>query len=228
MINGSDALVVLSKWWQDYFQSHFEPKMIEIIPNMVDEAIPVKELSQEQTQINLLFLGRIGNRKGIFDLIDVIISNKDFFSNYCKLFVGGDGEVDKLKHLIDQHELHEIVSYIGFIGGYQKIEMIAKSDIYVLPSYNEGLPISILESMAYAKPIISTKVGGIPEVVIENKNGLLIEPGDKNALFQSIERLVKNKDERLSFGKESFAIVEANYFPQPVVKKLRELYKKIL
>ena len=228
MINGSDALVVLSSWWKDYFKSHFDPKLIEIIPNMVDEAIPLKTVAQDKSRTNLLFLGRIGDRKGIFDLIDVIISNKDFFQAHCKLFVGGDGEVNKLNQLINQHEIQNIVSYIGFISGYQKAEMISNADIYVLPSYNEGLPISILESMAYAKPIISTKVGGIPEVVIENQNGLLIEPGDKKALFHSIERLVKNKEDRLNFGRESFKIVEANYFPQPVIERLISLYQKIL
>ncbi|MGD1891579.1 MAG: glycosyltransferase family 4 protein [Cyclobacteriaceae bacterium] len=228
MINGSDALVVLSEWWRDYFQSHFDPKLIEIIPNMVDEPTPVEKASQVNSKVNLLFLGRIGDRKGIFDLIDVIISNKNFFKEYCKLFVGGDGEVDKLNHLIDQYEIQDIVSYIGFIGGYQKAEIVANSDIYVLPSYNEGLPISILESMAYAKPIISTKVGGIPEVVIENRNGLLIEPGDKDALFKSIQKLVRSREERLRFGEESFKIVEANYFPNPVIEKLKGLYRKIL
>lgn len=72
--------------------------------------------------------------------------------------------------------------------------MLNGADVYVLPSYKEGLPISILEAMSYSLPVISTRVGGIPEIIMNGKNGLLINPGDKEALYESIIKLkiVKN------------------------------------
>lgn len=101
---------------------------------------------------------QIGHNKGIYDLIGVIALHKKEFHGRQKLRVGGNGEVDKVKILIKEKKISDIVSYEGWVSGGRKVELLDVSDAYILPSYKEGLPISILEAMSYGLPMISTKV----------------------------------------------------------------------
>lgn len=101
---------------------------------------------------------QIGHNKGIYDLIGVIALHKKEFHGRQQLRVGGNREVDKVKILIKEKKISDIVSYEGWVSGGRKVELLDVSDAYILPSYKEGLPISILEAMSYGLPMISTKV----------------------------------------------------------------------
>lgn len=228
MVNGSDALIVLSEWWKDFFVSEFNPQKVEIVPNIVGfMPLQNKTSRTENSKVKLLFLGRIGDRKGIYDLLEVIHKDPQFFRKHCKLLIGGDGEVEKLKKIINHYQISDIVDYIGFVSGDIKKEVLKSSDIYLLPSYNEGLPISILEAMSYAKPVISTNVGGIPEIVYHGDNGYLITPGDQLSLFQFLKELIQNPVDRTKMGRKSYQIVKDGYFPDKVLQKLNALYSSL-
>ncbi|MDF9796741.1 glycosyltransferase involved in cell wall biosynthesis [Catalinimonas alkaloidigena] len=236
IINQSDCLIVLSAWWKDFFENEFNPPHIKIVPNIVAKPSKIvlnskpylDEFNTQEKIINLLFLGRIGDRKGIFDLLKVLTDNKSFFETRCRLRVGGDGEVDKLLEYIKIHNLTEIVEYIGFVQGEKKNLILRESDIYVLPSYNEGLPISILEAMSYAKPIISTTVGGIPEIVHDRYNGTLFEPGNLEELKTALIELIDDSNLLETYGKNSYELVKDKHFPDSVKEILLELYDELI
>lgn len=229
MVNGSDALIVLSEWWKAFFLREFKPRKVAIVPNIVGfRSLQETKKQSANDKVTLLFLGRIGQRKGIYDLIEVIKREQAFFRQHCKLLIGGDGEIDKIRRLIHDYRISDIVDYIGFVSGDKKKNILKQSDIYLLPSYNEGLPISILEAMSFAKPVISTRVGGIPEIVSHGKNGYLIEPGDQDKLFQYIKCLVERPQERVLMGEQSYRVVQKGYFPQSVLQKLSELYSSLI
>lgn len=105
--------------------------------------------------------------------------------------------------------------------------MLNWTDILILPSYNEGLPIAILEAMSYGKAIISSPVGGIPEIVMHGQNGILVKPGNQNELFNAICFFIKNKDEIKTFGNKSKEIIQP-YFPEAVLSDLLKIYKNLL
>jgi glycosyltransferase involved in cell wall biosynthesis len=119
------------------------------------------------------------------------------------------------------------VQFAGWVSGTKKAELLNKCDIYVLPSYNEGLPISILEAMSYGKPVISTNVGGIPEIVKPGFNGWLFQPGDRDALNGIILEVLAEKEKLKQYGINSMT-VSAGYTPQSVVKSLEQLYAKMI
>ncbi|WKN30485.1 glycosyltransferase family 4 protein [Porifericola rhodea] len=228
MINNADTLIVLSKWWQNFFNSEFRPKKIEIVPNIVEAPSVVNRSSHVKNEyLNLLFLGRVGDRKGIFDLLKVFSTDVSFFKAHFKLKVGGDGDIDRLKSNISEMGLSEMVEYIGFVEGEQKAKAIHKADIYVLPSYNEGLPISILEAMAYSKAVISTTVGGIPEIIEDGYNGSLIEPGNLEALKSALLQLLNDPSKLKLYGERSYKIVSKRHFPDAVLSCLYQLYSNI-
>jgi glycosyltransferase involved in cell wall biosynthesis len=223
VLNNSDGIVCLSESWKKYYLEQFKPKKILVIPNII--AAPKLNKVTSNKEITFLFLGDITYNKGIWFLIEVLKENKKEFEGKAVFYLGGTGETEKLTELIHSHNLENIVKYIGWVEKETKIDYLNKSDVYILPSYNEGLPISILEAMSYNLPIIATKVGGIPEIV-DDKNGVLIEPGNKNQLKNAILKALNNFEEFKKYGIESGKRAK-KHLPKNVKNELLFLYNLI-
>lgn len=140
-----------------------------------------------------------------------------------KLIIVGDGELrEELDGLIRKLNLENAVSLVGNqndVAPYLKC-----SDIYVSSSLVEGLPLSVLEGMACGLPVISNKVGGIPDIVNEGKNGLLIELDDRKAFIEAMLSLSNDEAKRKAFGKESRDIVCSYWSLEQCVKGYEKLY----
>lgn len=226
IINNVDCLICLSESWKQFFEDNFNPKKVNVLPNIIDYPI-IKDRNKDDKKIIFLFLGLIGSNKGIFDLIEVIKDNYHAFDGKIELIVGGNGEVDRLQNLIGKYQIAHIVKFVGWVQNEVKIQYLQDSDVYILPSYNEGLPISILEAMSYGKPVISTNVGGIPEVVKNNENGFLITPGNLEQIEQSMRYFMVNPQDIEKFGKISMELVK-KHLPDSVFLQLENIYKEIL
>lgn len=225
-INNADCVICLSQKWEDFFKTIFSPKKVVIVPNIID--YPDNSLVKTNTnELKFLFLGKVGQRKGVYDLLDVIHQKRSYYKGKVKLQIGGNGEVELLEKMIKEKDLTEMVEYIGWVSSAEKNRYLNDCDVYILPSYNEGLPISILEAMSYGKPIISTPVGGIPEIVIPGRNGFLVEPGNLKSIDEVITNCVENKSSLVRLGIESIAIVE-KHFPKNVLKELSFIYNELL
>lgn len=219
-------IIVLSPSKLIYYQEHFALNNITVINNVISSPITMEK--EIDDHVNFLFLGSLCKGKGIYDLLDVISRNKDRYAGKMKLFICGNGNVEKVKKIIKENQLDQIAFYIGWIDGEKKIEILNKSHVYILPSYVEALPISILEAMSYNLPIISTRVGAIPNIVYNNENGFLIDPGDKDALKNAITEMISiTPEKRESMGKQSFNLVQP-YLSIHVEKELEELYMSLL
>lgn len=227
-LTNSDVIICLSEEWEKYFKDTFKLKKIEVLNNVIKRPeVLTNKQSNKIDIINFLFLGTVGKRKGMWDILDVIIKHKSEFEGKIKLFVGGNGEIEKMLALIENEKLMEIVEFIGWVKDTPKIEMLNKCQVYLLPSYNEGLPISILEAMSYSMPIISTKVGGIPQVVEDNKNGFLIEPGNKEQIYSSIKFFIDNPDKIVEYGNNSSEMVK-RFYMESVLTKLKSIYNELI
>jgi Glycosyltransferase len=180
-LNSVDRLIVLSRSWKEWFESiGVDPSKIRILNNITSRA-ELDHVPSADGVARLLFLGEIGERKGVFDLLRAVSGQRDSFEGRVRIHIGGNGQVERLLETIRTDSLEGIVSFEGFVSGTKKEKLLAHSDIFILPSFNEGLPISILEAMSHGCAIVSTPVGGIPEVV-SDANGLLVEPGDSEAI----------------------------------------------
>lgn len=222
ILNRCDALITLSESWKGFFQEVTTCANISVLENVVPFPVE-KQCNKASAQLHFLFLGLIDEAKGIFDLISVLNGNKQVVRGKMVLHIGGNGKVSELKKIIQNCGLEEVVKYEGWVAGNKKIELLQDSDIFILPSYVEGLPVSILEAMSYRMPILSTPVGGIPEVVENGVNGILFTPGDNDRMMTAIMRLLENDDEREKMGEESFNRVKP-HFPDCVARKLETIY----
>jgi glycosyltransferase involved in cell wall biosynthesis len=226
-INKADLLITLSNSWKNYFSLITDERKIFILNNMINNVNLNKNYSKNRSILKLLFLGRIGNRKGIFDLLEAIRDRQDYLHDKIILYVGGDGETERLLELIERYEIQRFVQFEGWISGERKKALLANCDIYILPSYNEGLPLSILEAMSYGMPIISTTVGGIPEVVANNESGFLIEPGDKQKMFECIVYFIEHPEEIERMGRKSLENAK-RFYPENVIPQLNSIYEQLL
>jgi glycosyltransferase involved in cell wall biosynthesis len=129
--------------------------------------------------------------------------------------------------MIRQHKLEDIVFFEGWVSGEKKTTLLQESDVYVLPSYFEAMPLSILEAMSYGLPVIATTVGGVPEIVKNGKNGFLITPGDKKELAKSIKMFLHDMSLLRAYGETSSCLVQP-YFAKNVLPKLEKIYNGLL
>lgn len=222
-----DHIIVLSQMWKDFFENELGYTNVSIVNNPVEPVNKPSRSVMMRGKLNLLFFGMIIDAKGVFDLIDVIYEHKADLAGHVRLHIGGDGEIDKMNDLIVSSDIEDEVRYVGCATGRKKEQLLRDCDVYILPSYFEGMPISILEAMAHGKAIISTTVGGIPEIVCDGVNGFLVKPGDKDSLYNAIITLLHEPRLLTKFGNQSLEKV-IPYYPKSVKKQLLPIYSKLL
>lgn len=228
LLNKCTRIIVLSENIKKDFETKTEitTHKIKVIHNMISSQSYIKR--DYKSEINFLFMGHIYKEKGIFDLVKLF---KDNYSNYKKKFkliiAGGLYETNELLKFINDNKLNDIIIYEGWASGEKKENLFKKANIFILPSYNEALPMSILEAMSYSLPIISTKVGAIPEIVKNRINGFLFEAQDNIALKEIIDLVDLNRDLLNKMGQNSYNM-STQYFPNKVITDLSNVYKDLL
>ena len=228
ILNNVDSLIVLSNSWKAWFSDIIIDHSKLIVLNNITDYPKIKEQAQlNPNQLKVLFLGEIGQRKGVFDLLDVLAKNKEFFEDNLVLKIGGNNEEEKLINTINSNDLNRFVQFEGWVGGEKKVDLLNWADIYILPSYNEGLPIGILEAMSYGCAIISSNVGGIPDIIISYKNGMLINPGNKEEIKKALIYFIENKEQLTIFGSINKEVVK-EYYPDYVMNCLKGIYSDLL
>lgn len=226
VLNKADVLIALSESWKQYFMGLGVPEGKIIILHNITAYPQIKEVDKHEGKVRFLFMGEIGQRKGVFDLLKAIGNHKEYLKDKIELRIGGNKMEDKLRATIADYGIGDFVHFEGFVSGEKKIDLLNWANVYVLPSFNEGLPISILEAMSYKMPIISTPVGGIPEVVDES-NGVLVTPGNDEEIYSAIRKYVDNFDLIEKQGESSFKKVET-YMPDYVLNHLKRIYENLL
>ena len=219
-LNMCDKIIVLSEEWYDYFKTLVSEDKLVVIYNSI--VLP-KDFNKNLNTNKFLFLGRIGHRKGIYDLLDVFEKLVKEFED-IKLYAGGDGEVENFQNLIKEKHLENNVEYIGWTSGEKKEQYLTDCSFYILPSYNEGMPMSVLEGMAYKNVTLSTYVGGIPKVIQNLENGIIINPGDKDAMYKYLKYLLLDESLRKKLSDNARKTMEDKFNIEKVIEKLLTLY----
>lgn len=225
VFNSADRVIVLSDEWKARIEKFADKSHVVKLFNPAPRPRWV-DVDQTQSALNILFLGRLSTRKGVYDLMECIGARRAFYEDMGVRFtIAGDGDVDAVRFLADQAGLSGIVNVPGWVSGKVKQRYLSNADIYVLPSYHEQLPMSILEAMAYGLPIVSTPVAGIPELVEYGVNGLLVDPGDIRGLGNALQALVVSKEKRMSMGRESRKRVAGIFDAEMVTRALMAVYE---
>lgn len=226
LLKNSDKVIVLGDKWNEF--------VIGINPNINSYILrnSVKYSNErcifDKININILFLAVLIERKGIFDLVKaakILLENENLSKYNIKFLIAGSGlEERNVKKQVKSLNIEKYFEFKGWVKLQEKEELLKKSQIFVLPSYNEGLPVAILEAMNYGLSIISTKVGSIEDAVKDNYNGFLINPGDVNQLSRSIEKLIIDSSLREEFSKNSKKVINDSYDELDYFSRVEKLY----
>lgn len=222
----SNAFIVLGEGWKKAVQK-IEPTVnAVVISNGIE--IPQERVHWNGNCCQLLFLGVLIQRKGVSDLLQALsIVKQKSTSSKIRVVIAGTGEEEaKLKKQASDAGLDDDVIFAGWVSGLKKKELILSSQVMVSPSYNEGLPISLLEAESYGMPIVATDVGDISSIVNDGVNGRLIKPGEIESLAEAIISVTEETCfERMSI--ESRKIIENSFSIDMFYSKLVELYKRL-
>lgn len=188
---------------------------------VIDDARP-----QKDRQPIILFLGRLGLRKGTYDLLDALVAVRKEFPNVI-LKLGGDGDEGQVRERAKELGVERNIEILGWVTGDQKDSLLREAAVYVLPSYNEGLPMGILEAMSMGLPVVSTPVGGIPDAIASESDGILVDAGDVAALALALKRLLHNPNLRQELGDAAREKIIQRFSAKTVIPQLEKLYKEL-
>jgi glycosyltransferase involved in cell wall biosynthesis len=220
------------------------PKLAEIVRDIagheqnvdyIETGIPLDQFdgqmamnsSTKNKTVHVLTIGKLSKNKGTFDILRAIPRIVEDYRNICIHFIG-HGDRDRIRQYVDAPEILDYCDFTGPIDDEEKKHWLRNSDIFVLPSYAEGHPAVILEAMAVGLPVIATRVGAIPEVIVEGENGFTIEVGDVDALADRVIRLAGDRALREKMGKNNIRKVHEKYSIDTVFDKIGKIYSRIM
>jgi glycosyltransferase involved in cell wall biosynthesis len=236
LLNQFDRVFVVSEpIKEEVLQSHVRPKKVSVVWNGIDpdrfnnRSKESTNLENARTELGIQknwkvigTVGRLTDQKGHVYFLEAAKRIAKGHSNVCFLIVG-DGPL-KTSLMIQSKGLPVI-----FAGVRNDMPtMYALMDVFVLPSLDEGLPMVLLEAMASKTPVIATPVGEIPTVIEDNHSGLLVPPGDVNALAEAMIDVLQNPPKAKAFANRALAVVRQNYSSRTMAKTYAELYKDVL
>ena len=180
-------------------------------------------INRSQCHNQVLFLGAINQMKGCYDMVDVIKRVAEVVPD-IKMVVAGAGEIEQVKSKAIAEGVAEHFAFPGWVRGEQKEKLLKESDVFFLPSYTEGMPMSVLDAMGYGLPIVASNVGGIPRIVHEGENGFMREPGDTAGFAEAIIQIMTSDAMRINMGKQSMEIVKERYSLEKHIELLENVY----
>ena len=232
VFNLADVVIAVSAEWRNYLATIVPVDKIYSFTNCIDVDVLSPHSSPRSSNglTKALFLGSVGPRKGAFDLLEALgrLSSRGVV---LKVWIAGyeerEGDLDLAQARLAELRLKNVCELLGSVAGLKKAQLLSEANLFVLPSYHEGLPMAILEALAAGLPVITTPVGGIPEVVRDGYNGFLIPPGDVEALAEKLAILAGDPRLCASMGKRSREIAERELDMKPYVERLVALYESI-
>ena len=190
------GVVVLGERWRQRVIQIAPEAVIYPLPNTV--LIPPCSSQQQVHRVTFLYLGVLVERKGVMDLLTAVAQlrrEEAFDSGNAHFVIGGSGECEheqQLRRYAAEHELEDMVTFTGWLSPQHKEQQLLSSQVLVLPSYNEGLPVAVLEGISYGLAVVATDVGDVSQVVRDGENGFLFAPGDIEALKRCLRALMQS------------------------------------
>lgn len=227
----SSRIVCQGSQWAEFYGKLLDGDVgkIVVIHNWVDAgryADPVKGTQRDSNAgVVIVFIGWIERNKGIFELLQAMSKLRDLD---VRLIVGGQGADDeKFDEKIRELGLAGCVERAGWVSGDSKLQLLEAADIFVLPSYREGMPNALLEAMAAGLPCVATSVGSIPDVITNGETGLLVEPGDADELSRSLRRLIEDRSLRSELGVKAQCRIREEHSLDQAVTRFERIFMEL-
>jgi len=230
----ADALIVLSnenkeilKRWGILKPIYKEVTVIndnELVGFDIHNALKKRKRSKTR---RILFLARIIKEKGIYETLEAfsLIQNKHPMT---ELVIAGEGaELDKVKSFVRERGFHN-VTFAGYIRDEEKRRRFREANIFFLPSYAEGCPVSVIEAMAYGLPVVTRAVGGVVDFFKNEKNGFMSQSLDPHVLAGYLETLLENKKLYETISLYNYQYAQSHFLASRAASRLEKIYETTL
>ncbi len=209
---------------------------VMVIPNAIDISLMVKmedkvaelrdEFGLKKSNTVISYVGRLDREKNPGLLMEALPALMNKIPG-LKCFFIGEGELkESLIHRAGELSVSRAVIFTGYRG--DALSLISLTDILIITSWTEGIPKCLLEGMAFKKPVVATAVGGVPDVIIDGENGMLIPPGNREELINKVELLLESPDFRRRLGENGRALIESEYSDRRMVAQMDDFYQKLM
>src|SRR6185503_11879463 len=210
----------VSERWSAWVRGVTSNRRVACVPNAV--AMPRPQPVRREEPL-VAFVGRCEESKGILDLIEALAQVRVAIPE-ARLECAGDGDRDMLAGHADAFGVAHGVRALGWVDPGCRDRLLARAAVFALPSHAEGLPMSLLEAMAAGCPVVAASCGGIPDLVVDGVNGLLVPPGDVDALACALHRLLVDRGLAQRLGNEARATIARRYTAEAALERLEQLY----
>lgn len=224
MFEQCDYGVLLSEGLKQKIEEHIgQSEKLKVIYN----PCPIITNQQKYEKKNyILFSGTLYEGKGYKDLIrafsKVAVAHKDW-----SVVLAGNGEVKQALELSDQLGISDQVQLLGWVGGESKDKVFKQAAVFCLPSYAEGFPMAVLDAWAYGLPVVTTPVGGIPDVAVDGENMLLFNPGDIDTLVERLDLIMSDEALRSKLSDSSTEIASEKFNLNTITAQVAEIYESL-
>ncbi|HPI88314.1 MAG TPA: glycosyltransferase family 4 protein [Spirochaetota bacterium] len=232
-----DGVIAVSNAVADYYITNKKvpQSKVKVIRNWCDfERFNLENFSENEKQIKkdkmglsaydkiVTLVGRLEDQKGHRFLIEALPLIRKHCPEIKVLFIGEGALRDELMNIAEKNKVDDCIFFLGFIDDVREILLI--SDVVILPSLFEGLPLTLIEASAMAVPIVASKIDGIPDIVQHGETGLLFEPGNVDDMINKLMTILDDKDRAREMGKNGYVFVRNNFDLNSQIKQTQCYY----
>lgn len=222
MFKKCDRIVVLTEDWKNYFNKLANPSKITIIYNGVKK----NNEKRQEFNHNFCFIGRLVKEKGVYELVEAFSIVRQKYPD-IKLLIAGDGpELNNIKSLIAELSLNNSIKLLGWLQKNDLENIYRECTFFVLPSYFEAFPMSVIEAMSYGCVVIASNVGGISTIIDGERNGVLIKPKNSSVLSNVMISILDNIKKQKIISRVSAEDAINKFSIEESIDKIDKLYQE--
>lgn len=221
----ANKVIVLSEYWKNEVKCFVPDADIEILYNPCTTEVAIDDDVIKEPYI--LYAGTVSQRKGYADMIKAFSLIAERHPEWNIVFAG-NGEIEQGQTLAGKYNIQDQTKWLGWVNGDAKDMAFRKASVFCLPSYAEGFSMAVLDAWAYGLPVITTPVGGIPDVAIDGENMLLFQPGDCQKLSQCMELMIDKDELRHSISHESKKLALTKFNINTINTQLADIYERLV
>lgn len=226
-LNHCDLVVVLAKKWRQLLKEKY--KDIKTPTTVIYNATDYRTfVPYEERQKYIVYVGSLNPNKAPYLLIKAWAMIHSKYPEWHIKFMGGSVLLEDSKQMSNDLGVKDSVEFLGFCKGDVLVENFSKASIYVMTSYNEGFPMSVIEAWAYGLPVVTTPVGGLPDVIEVGRNCLTFDFGNYNQLADRLSVLIENQKLRERMSTYSRDFVYDNFSLEKISKDIENIYRQLL
>ncbi|MBN1480501.1 glycosyltransferase family 4 protein [candidate division KSB1 bacterium] len=221
-----DAIFVLSRSWKDFFSKIVCDNKLYIVENGINLA-PFKNIGKKPARFSIVHMGEVSARKGIYDILKVaeVLQRQKFKVHFD---IVGPGELDKVSALIQQKKIEDYITLHGAQFGEKRYVYFQRAHCFILASYGEGFPIALIEALAAGLPVVTTRVGGIPDMITHGVHGFLCEPGNIDEIANAIQHYIQNSKTSCESAEENRLHANTHFNIECCADKIAKIYRDIM